>query len=193
MHHAPLHAAILALLPAHAPGARILDTGCGNGALAGELLKLGYRVTGVDASESGIAICRQAYPQAAFHVASITDATLPDGIGSGYDSIIAAEVIEHLYAPAAFLANSRRLLKPGGSLIISTPYHGYVKNLAMALAGVMDRHFQPRVEGGHIKFWSRATLDRALRAAGFTPSAFTGVGRIPGLWKSMVVRAEVGP
>ena len=189
-HHDELNAAIRRLFPRCAPGARILDAGCGNGVLAGALLREGFRVTGIDVSQTGIDLCRQAYPEGVFHLGSISDEHFVDLVGADYDLIVAAEVIEHLYSPAAFLNNCRRALKQGGSLIITTPYHGYVKNLSLALLKGMDHHFQPAVEGGHIKFWSKSTLQAALRSAGFTPSAFAGVGRIPGFWKSMIVRSE---
>lgn len=189
-HHGELNAGIRRLFPSCAPDARILDAGCGNGILAGTLLHEGFHVTGVDVSQTGIDLCRRAYPNGVFHVGSVTDNHFVDLVGADYDLIVAAEVIEHLYSPAAFLLNCRRALKTGGSLIITTPYHGYLKNLLLALTNGMDHHFQPAVEGGHIKFWSVTALHTALRSAGFTPSAFLGVGRIPGLWKSMIVRSE---
>jgi len=176
----------LAGLPA---GARILDAGCGNGFISGELLKHGFRVIGVDVSASGIDICRRSYPEAEFHIASVGDPDLVRIVGNDFDGIVASEVIEHLYAPADFFANGRRLLKDGGVLVLSTPYHGYLKNLLLALTGAMEAHLQPDHEGGHIKFWSRCSLELALRGHGFRVGGFKGCGRIPFLWKSMVVKA----
>ena len=170
-------------------GSRILDAGCGNGFIAGELHKRGFTVVGIDVSESGIAICKAAYPDVSFHVASICDETLSTATGGEFDAIIAFEVIEHIYSPATFLNNCRNLLKTGGTLIISTPYHGYLKNLVLALTGKMERHFQPTHEGGHIKFWSRKSLLSELRQFEFRVDEFIGIGRIPFLWKSMMVKA----
>jgi 2-polyprenyl-6-hydroxyphenyl methylase/3-demethylubiquinone-9 3-methyltransferase len=87
------------------------------------------------------------------------------------------------------LANCRRALKPGGALILSTPYHGYWKNLALAVTGKLDDHFTALWDGGHIKFWSRGTLAQLLEEAGFRVERFVGVGRLPFLWKSMIVRS----
>ena len=78
----------------------------------------------------------------------------------------------------------------GGRFILTTPYHGYLKNLSIALAGKADRHYSALWEGGHIKFWSRRTLAILLREAGFRNMAFTGAGRIPYLWRHMVFSAE---
>jgi hypothetical protein len=53
----------------------------------------------------------------------------------------------------------------------------------------MDRHFTVLWDHGHIKFWSRKTLTQALQEAGFTNIEFTGSGRIPYVWNSMVLKA----
>ena len=74
--------------------------------------------------------------------------------------------------------------------IISTPYHGYWKNLALALSGRMDAHFTALWDHGHIKFWSRRTLGDLLREAGFVDIRFWRVGRVPALAKSMIVMAR---
>lgn len=182
----PHLAAGLSALP---PGARILDAGCGNGFVSGELLKRGYRVLGIDVSESGIGVCRREYPEGRFEVASICDPEIQRVTGEDFDAIVASEVIEHLYSPAMFLGISHRLLTKSGILVLSTPYHGYLKNLLLALAGKLEAHFQAGHEGGHIKFWSRRSLEKALEDHGFRVAGFSGCGRIPFLWKSMIVKA----
>ncbi len=82
------------------------------------------------------------------------------------------------------------LLKPGGIPILSTPYHGYLKNLALAISGKMDQHFTALWEGGHIKFFSIATLSTLLRKEGLKVLELYRVGRVPPLAKSMVAVAE---
>jgi 2-polyprenyl-6-hydroxyphenyl methylase/3-demethylubiquinone-9 3-methyltransferase len=74
--------------------------------------------------------------------------------------------------------------------VLSTPYHGYLKNLALAVSGKMDAHFTALWDHGHIKFWSRATLATLLREAGFSRVEFLRVGRIPPLAKSMIAVAR---
>jgi 2-polyprenyl-6-hydroxyphenyl methylase/3-demethylubiquinone-9 3-methyltransferase len=78
----------------------------------------------------------------------------------------------------------------GGTAILSTPYHGYWKNLALALTGRMDKHFTALLDHGHIKFWSTETLGELLREVGFIDIHFERVGRIPPLAKSMIVIAR---
>ena len=81
-------------------------------------------------------------------------------------------------------------MEPGGHLILSTPYHGYWKNLALAITGNMDQHFTALWDHGHIKFWSIKTLGLLLREVGFSNVSFVRVGRIPVLAKSMIAVAE---
>jgi 2-polyprenyl-6-hydroxyphenyl methylase/3-demethylubiquinone-9 3-methyltransferase len=146
---------------------------------------------GVDASCSGIDMARQAYPHARFRVGDITGRFADLGCPAGYfDVVVSTEVIEHVYAPRKLVANAFEALRPGGELILSTPYHGYVKNVVVAVTGKFDAHFTALWDGGHIKFWSHRTLTTLLREAHFTEIRFYGTGRCPFLWKSMVISAR---
>jgi 2-polyprenyl-3-methyl-5-hydroxy-6-metoxy-1,4-benzoquinol methylase len=171
----------------------ILDVGCGNGWLADYLLMNGFNVYGIDASESGIAIANQKYPSR-FFVQNIESDKLPEELeGIVFDTIISTEVVEHLYSPASFVTFLKQILKKNnnGEIIISTPYHGYLKNLMLALLNQFDSHFTALWEGGHIKFWSRTTITSLLINSGFKVNKFIGCGRIPFLWKSMLIQASI--
>ena len=78
----------------------------------------------------------------------------------------------------------------GGNLIVTMPYHGYLKNMALSLVNGWDKHFSPLWDMGHIKFWSRRTLCQLLEQNGFEVTGFYGVGRAPLFWKSMIVTAR---
>jgi hypothetical protein len=82
------------------------------------------------------------------------------------------------------------LLKPNGHLVIGTPYHGYLKNLVLSLTGKMDAHFSVLHDGGHIKFFSVATLSELLRSHNFTNLSFAFYGRAPWLWMNMICHAR---
>ncbi|SFV31349.1 class I SAM-dependent methyltransferase [Thermoflavifilum thermophilum] len=171
----------------------ILDIGCGNGAFAMELLKEGYDVYGIDASRSGIAIAKQLYPKR-FFLQNVHESCLPEEIRDiKFDTIISTEVIEHLYDPVSFIQFCKHILSSasGGSIIISTPYHGYLKNLCLSLANKWDAHLDPFWTGGHIKFWSKDTLRKLLILNGFQDIEFAGAGRMPFLWKSLVVKGRI--
>jgi 2-polyprenyl-3-methyl-5-hydroxy-6-metoxy-1,4-benzoquinol methylase len=168
----------------------ICDLGCGNGFMAGRLSTLGYDVTGVDVSKSGLQIARQANPGVEF-VESGIDANLTERLGDGgFDLVLSSDVIEHLYRPADLLEAASRILKPRGRLVITTPYHGYLKNLAIALTGKMDSHFSALHDGGHIKFFSVKTLTQLITTYAFTDIHFTFYGRAPLLWKNMICNAR---
>lgn len=169
----------------------VLDLGCGNGAVARSLRSNGYDAYGVDGSESGIALANSAEP-GRFYVADLSTRRLPEALADKrFGAVISTEVIEHLYDPRALVKLARDLLAPGGHFIVSTPYHGYLKNLAMALGGKLDPHFTVLWDGGHIKFFSRKTLEAMLREQGFELVQFAGAGRLPYLWKSMLVKATL--
>ncbi len=182
----PVRAALRRELP---NGGAVLEMGCGNGSLAGMLLDEGYAMTGIDPSESGIQIARAGWPGGRFEVGSAYDDGLVERYGR-FAVVISLEVVEHCFWPRRFAASIHALLRPGGLAIISTPYHGYTKNLLLALANRFDAHWSPLWDGGHIKFWSRRTLDQLLRDAGFNAIEFTRVGRIPPVAKSMIALAR---
>ena len=166
---------------------RVFDAGCGNGALLLDLQSRGYEVAGCDASASGVTHARIACgAQARIEHLSVYD-DLAGTFGSNWDVVVSTEVVEHLYAPRDFVRQVAHLLAPEGTLVLSTPYHGYLKNVALALTGALDAHFTALWDGGHIKFWSYRSLKALLGEFGFTDFEFRGAGRLPWLWKSMVV------
>lgn len=170
--------------------ARVLDLGCGNGSLSHMIAQQGYEVVGIEESTSGIAIARLNFPDCQFIQGSIYDPPKAELLNA-FDVVIAVEVIEHLFYPKELVRLARKLLKPGGQLILTTPYHGYLKNLILALSGKMDNHFSVLWDGGHIKFFSVPTLSQLLEAEGYTNIHFKFAGRLPYLWKSMLCSASV--
>jgi 2-polyprenyl-3-methyl-5-hydroxy-6-metoxy-1,4-benzoquinol methylase len=189
--HSYLHRHLLYFLKEH-PRARILDLGCGNGALVCWLISQGYDAYGTDASEKGIAIANSQQPNR-FYVQDLAEDNLPQPLRHlQFDVVISTEVIEHLYDPRIFIRLCRHILgQSKGFLLISTPYHGYLKNLAISLLNKWDLHMNPLWDGGHIKLWSKKTLTRLLSEEGFNVSAFRGCGRYTYFWKSMLIKAEL--
>ncbi len=170
----------------------ILDIGCGNGALARTLLEHGYDVYGTDASEKGIAIARQHHPER-FALQDISSDGLPAALRDiPFDTVISTEVIEHLYDPKKFIRFAKKIFEDRGygEIILSTPYHGYLKNLLLSLTDSWDNHINPLWDGGLIKFWSKKTLSKLLTDEGFEIIRFIGCGRVPYLWKSMIIIAR---
>jgi 2-polyprenyl-3-methyl-5-hydroxy-6-metoxy-1,4-benzoquinol methylase len=162
--------------------------GCGNGSGAAMLARAGWNVTGVDPSVEGISLANKMYPDLALHLGSAYD-DLAAKYGR-YPVSISLEVVEHVYDPRKYACTLYGLLAAGGVAIISTPYHGYWKNLALAITGKTDAHYTALWDNGHIKFWSIKTLTSLLEEAGFEDIHFLRVGRIPLLAKSMVAIAR---
>jgi 2-polyprenyl-6-hydroxyphenyl methylase/3-demethylubiquinone-9 3-methyltransferase len=187
---AVLHRAAALLATTALGPRRVFDAGCGNGALLGGFKAADYELAGCDLSDSGVRIARSSLGSGVrIEKRSVCD-DLAAEFGSEWDLVIATEVIEHVYAPRDMVRRMAELLRPGGWLLLSTPYHGYLKNLALAASGAMDAHFTALWDGGHIKFWSRRTLTSLLEEQGFQDIGFAGVGRLPWLWKSMLLWAR---
>lgn len=163
---------------------QLMDLGCGSGYVADWLCARGFQVTGVEPSVSGVTHARAAYPDLDIHSGSAYE-DLAGRFGR-FPTVISLEVVEHLFDPRRFARNLFELLEPRGYAIISTPYHGYLKNLAIALVDASDKHFAPLWDGGHIKFWSVRTLSALMAEAGFEVVRFRRVGRIPPLANSMI-------
>ena len=167
---------------------RLFELGCGNGSVAHDLTRRGWDVTGVDPSEEGIRQAQATYTDLKLRNGSAYD-DLADQYGQ-FPVVLSLEVVEHVYAPRHYARTLFELLGGGGTAILSTPYHGYWKNLALALTNHMDKHFTALWDNGHIKFWSIDTLGELLREAGFVDVRFERVGRIPPLAKSMIAIAR---
>ncbi len=166
----------------------VLDLGCGNGAFTGLLASQGFAVQGCDASSSGIRIAQTSFPGVPFFQHDLSN-TLPEIHSSRYDAVVSLEVIEHLLLPRTLLANALRALRPGSVFILSTPFHGYWKNLALAITNKYDDHWHPLRDFGHVKFFSKRTLLQLMAESGFETQAWLTAGRMPPLACSMLVAA----
>jgi 2-polyprenyl-3-methyl-5-hydroxy-6-metoxy-1,4-benzoquinol methylase len=169
-------------------GAVVMDVGCGNGSMLASFREQNWHLRGIDFSTTGITHARAAFPFIDFMVADGASENFSHPLLGKCDLVLTTEVIEHVYLPRRFAKNCFSLLRPGGMLIVTTPHHGYFKNLCLALSGQLDHHFHALWDYGHIKFWSRKTLTTLLEEAGFRGIEFRGSGRMPYCWKSMILR-----
>ena len=140
----------------------ILEVGCGDGSFTKELVNYSPDVTAIDISESQIA-------ENARHFAGITflqhDVAEPLTFADrSFGVVWCSEVLEHLFDPAFALREMHRILKPGGKLLVTVPYHGRLKNVLIARFK-FDAHYTP--SNPHIRFYSKNTLARITREAGF--------------------------
>lgn len=187
--HSFLMARLLSMLPRstnpQCQKIRVLDLGCGNGSFSYAIAQQGYEVVGIEESEQGFTIASSSFPDCHFIQASIYDLPYAE-LHNSFDVVISVEVIEHLFYPRELVKAAKQCLKPKGRLILTTPYHGYFKNLMLAISGRMDEHFHVLWDGGHIKFFSVETLTSLVETEGYTDIHFNFAGRLPYLWKSML-------
>lgn len=167
-------------------GGRLIDIGTGNGVLLPHWIRSGWEVAAIEPDVRGCSYAAVKAPTADVRSLSVDD-DMPEEWRGRFDAAVCLEVVEHLYDPHRLPAAASFLLRKGGLIVVSTPYHGYLKNLAIALLGKWDFHHDPLWTGGHIKFWSRAKLELLFKDHGFHAVSFRGAGRAPWLWKSMVM------
>jgi len=117
-------------------GLRLLDIGCGGGLLCEPMTRLGFTVTGVDASPRNVAIAAAHAAEGGLKI-DYRAATAEDLLASGeagFDLVLNMEVVEHVADPGAFLRDCARLLVPGGLMIVAT-LNRTLKSLALAKVG----------------------------------------------------------
>jgi 2-polyprenyl-3-methyl-5-hydroxy-6-metoxy-1,4-benzoquinol methylase len=174
-------------LAQHVPrAATVLDLGCGAGEFSAALTKRGAQVIAVD-------VAAEALRRASERVADL-DARLwlpgePLPVeDSAVDVVWAGEVIEHVADVAPWLSEVRRVLRPRGVLLASTPHHGPLTMLALALSPRrFQRHFDPRND--HLHFFSPVTLGRLLDDLGFDVTELTPAGGRRGMRSTILARA----
>jgi SAM-dependent methyltransferase len=144
------------------PGERVLDLGCGAGRFVAALRGIGADPVGVELAEGALERARRNVPGADLRLVE-PDGSLPLGHGE-VDLVWCSEVLEHVADTGAFLTEARRVLAPGGRILVTVPDHGVARRTAIALAR-HEQHYDPL--GQHLRFYTRRSLAAALEATGF--------------------------
>jgi SAM-dependent methyltransferase len=165
----------------------VLDVGCGEGHFAAALVQAGMTVVGVDVAEEPLRRARARHPALDLRIVP-AEGPWPLADAS-FDIVWAGETIEHVADTAGWLSEVRRVLRSGGSLLLSTPAHGRLAMLRLALSGrAFDAHFDPRAD--HLRFYTRRTLARLLGDFGFEDIDVQGVGGTPGARRLLLASAR---
>jgi SAM-dependent methyltransferase len=132
-------------------GARVLDAGCGAGVPVASILSERFQVVGVDISERQVALARETVANAEFIQADLVTLDLPN---ASFDAIVSYYAIIHVPREEhpALLANFRRMLAPGGLLLIS-----------MGAGDNPDDTEDDWLGGGAPMYWSHYGRDDNLR------------------------------
>lgn len=167
------------------PGFRVLEVGCGTAALSAALASRGADVVASDVSLRWLALARKRLAESGspdVELVACAAESLPFDPGS-FDLVAAADVIEHVADPARFLAESARVLRPGGLLFLSTPNRyslGLEPHVRLWGVGFLPRPFAERYvravrksSYSHVHLLSAGSLERLLRTHGLAPQIVT--------------------
>jgi 2-polyprenyl-3-methyl-5-hydroxy-6-metoxy-1,4-benzoquinol methylase len=178
----------LAFLLEHAPpGARVLDVGCGEGWFTAALARAGRAAVGVDVAAEPLRRAREREPGLDLRLLPAAGPwPLPD---ADFDAVWAGEVVEHVADTAGWLSEVRRVLRPGGALVLSTPAHGPLTRLGLGLSGrAFARRFDPRSD--HLRFYTRRSLVALLYDFRFEAVETRGLGGLPGARATLLAAAR---
>ena len=164
-------------------GLTLLDIGCGGGLLSEPMARLGFAVTGADASERNIGTARTHAADSGVTVnyrATTAEALAAEG--QSYDVVLNMEVVEHVADPAAYLASCAALVKPGGFTIVAT-LNKTLKALALAKFGAeYVLGWMPRGTHDWNRFLPPAEVRVMLEDGGLTIVKTQGVSFDPLAW-----------
>jgi len=168
-------------------GSSVLDVGCGEGQLTAELAGTGLDVVGIDVAEEPLRRARASHPELDLRLVP-AEGPWPLADAS-FDLVWAGETIEHVADTAAWLSEVRRVLRSGGTLLLSTPAHGPLTVAALALSPrAFDAHFDPRSD--HLRFYTARSLSALIADFGFHDIRVRALGGVPGARRTLLAAAR---
>jgi 2-polyprenyl-3-methyl-5-hydroxy-6-metoxy-1,4-benzoquinol methylase len=154
------HTAVVDALSDSSPK-RVLDLGCSGGRLAERLRKLGHTVTGVDSTEiDGVR------DRVDHFILGDLEHGIPSKVGTGYDVVIAADMIEHVSQPSVMLRQMMEVVAPDGEILVSTPNFAHWYPRARVATGLFDYDRRGILDETHLRFFTRRSLLRLVQAIG---------------------------
>jgi methionine biosynthesis protein MetW len=179
---------LLAARPTPA-ASRLLDLGCYDGQLITHVVERrpGERIVGLDVAHAALAAARA---RGVLAVRAQIEAGLPFASAT-FATVVAAEVIEHVFDTEAVLAECARVLRPGGWLLVTTPNLVALSGRAKLLLGRSPATIEVDTSpgtSGHIRYFTFETLERLVRRVGLRPvGRWTNVAHFSRLGSSELV------
>ncbi len=164
------HQVLLRWLQTSPPG-RVLDVGCSDGYLAGELRALGHHVTGVDLrAHDGVK------ERVDHFVPADLDQGLPEEIEGPFDLVVLADVLEHTRDPLGLLAELRTRIGPATRVLVSVPNFGHWYPRARVAVGRFDYDRRGILDRDHVRFFTKRSFERVIAEAGYRVVQQRGTG-----------------
>ncbi len=150
--------AVLKHLPHSAT--QVVDLGCGDGYLSYLMAKAGHVVTSVDLSSNRLKKFEEAASE--YHIQQVQADIKNTGLPADFfDAVVCSEVLEHIEGYEDVLKEAHRILKPGGSFIVTVPYNEQLKII------ICPHCHKPFYRDGHVNSFNKKNLAESIRNAGF--------------------------
>jgi len=162
-------------------GKTVVDIGCGGGLLSEAMAARGARVTGIDLAEQSLDVARLHLHESGLEVdyRHVAAEDFAEEKPQAFDVVTCLEMLEHVPDPASIVAAAARLLKPGGSLVLST-LNRHPKAFALAIVGAEYLlGMLPRGTHEYARFIKPSELARFARQAGLVVSDVSGMSYNP--------------
>lgn len=166
------HGKLIDVLSTRTPG-RLLDVGCGEGQLSELARDLGHTVTAIDLTT----------PRTGrIDGVEFIEADLDDGLPTllqdreTFDTVVAADVLEHVRSPQRLMEDIRNVMEPHGQLVVSVPNFAHWYPRLRVATGMFDYDRRGILDAGHVRFFTRRSFLRLAGRAGWKCEQVVPVG-----------------